>query len=311
MKRTAHKKDGLNKAELPFEKKAVYQPFVRIFIAILLLTLAILNMLIMTRHAKAESECSIAIFCPTPTVTSTPTPGATPSPDPVPSPTPKVKPTPSAIVNPTPTSQAVSGSGPLPISTSKPTVTVTLSPTAKAKATPTARAHMATPTSTRVAQPTKASSKSTTPSGDSTTQQPGENTFSWLPTILVSLSLCLLLGLIGGLFLFRRLLLPLIRARTAAKIPPQWTPGIMPETITQREEAHTIAETPTTDAISPIFGLMNNGAFPPSQSSMLPAQNLLPAGEDMIPTEKRVVLNFPGNESNSPWYKVSDEPFIT
>lgn len=141
------------------------------------------------KNAHATSDCGILFACPSPT--------PSPTLSPTPSPTPTKKPTPTPTTQPTPTP------------TPRPT------PTATATAAPSPTATLPAPTATPIISPTSVPAATRGNPGQRTPGQSGGD-MPVMAVVVAGISLCLLISLAIGWFIFRRALLPTIEM----KLPP-------------------------------------------------------------------------------------------
>lgn len=279
-------------------KISVHQISLRVIIlrviigALLLVAIAGFDAVVQVNHAYA---CGVLFVCPTPTPRPAPTPNPTPAPIPTPTPIPN------PIPSPTPSLQPSATVASLPAS----------APTAKTSASPTA---IATAASTHGMQTPVPSPKSipvtqNKNTGKQTANQSGESGFLHILMIIAIIFLCLLFGLIIGLFFLRRLLLPSINVRMPVDGASSWTRTYVPSANSlmgfgNMEEAQTAGNT-----FFPTLTTADNGTGTFSDDFVPAPQTFVPNNADMTAT--KTAPDLPAINTDNPWYTVSDEPFIT
>jgi hypothetical protein len=132
--------------------------------------------------------------------------------------------------------------------------------------------------------------------------------------IIAIIFLCLLVGLIIGFLLLRRMLLPSIKVKVPADIVSSWTRTMpdMPAAIASPKGSDHMQEEQAAGNVFPALTTTNKstgtfftGGFVPSP------QTFLPNNADRTSTTIKTAPDIPAINTDNPWYSVSDEPFVT
>ncbi|GCF10922.1 hypothetical protein KDI_44860 [Dictyobacter arantiisoli] len=129
--------------------------------------------------------------------------------------------------------------------------------------------------------------------------------------IIAIIFLCLLFGLVIGLFLLRRMLLPPIKVKVPASGASSWTRTLEPDPTNTPKGPGDMNEAPIAENTFPAFTTANNGADTFSRGFIPSPQIFLPDNAGMTHPNITTAPDLPANNTNTHWYDISDEPFIT
>ena len=290
-----------------YRKRLMHRISLRItLIVLLLVAIAGSKAMVLVHHADAKSACGVLFACPTPTPMPVSTPPPNPTPAPTPAPTPISNPTPvptaNPIANPTPSLKPTPTVASIP--GVAPTVTVSTSPTAIATAvsTPQKQSPALSPTRIPVTQ-NKTGSQAATQSENSG--------FPLIWVIIAVIVLSLLLILVIGRLVLRRMLLPPIKVKMPADGVSSWTRE-MPDVTPGTQGFGNTQERQTTEITFPALSTTVNDPNT-LQSGFAPSSQIQLANDaTMMATSTGTDPDHPAqNTHTSPWYTISDEPFTT
>ncbi|GCE20141.1 hypothetical protein KDK_39410 [Dictyobacter kobayashii] len=124
--------------------------------------------------------------------------------------------------------------------------------------------------------------------------------------IIAIIFICLLFGLIFGLWLFRRMLLPPIIIKPPASGISSWTRSLVPDYTNSPQAAVDMDQTQAASHAFPTNGTGENGAGTFASGFISAPQIILSNTATMNPPDTETALDLPTSDTDKYWYRASE-----